>query len=284
MNAMAHECHECIDAHHHLWNYRPEDYPWMGEGMEVLRRDYLPTDLEEVARSAGITGTVVVQARQTTEETEWLAELAAKSELIRGVVGWAPLVDPNVAADLERFSSLPKVKGVRHVLHDEPDPYYMCREDFHRGVSLLSHYGLRYDLLIFASHLPQTIEFVDRHPNQIFIVDHIAKPRIREGVLSPWRENLKELALRQNVYCKLSGLVTEARWSTWKEVDLKPYLDVAIEAFTPQRVMFGSDWPVLTLASGYGQWAQMVNNHIREFSPDEQRRILAGTAVEAYGL
>jgi L-fucono-1,5-lactonase len=281
MNTMA---HECIDAHHHLWNYRPKDYPWMGEGMEVLRHDYLPANLAEVTRSAGITGTVVVQARQTTEETEWLSGLAAGSELIRGVVGWAPLVDPNVAADLERLADLPKVKGVRHVLHDELDPYYMCRDDFHRGMSLLRQYGLRYDLLIFAGHLPQTIEFVDRHPSQIFILDHIAKPRIRESVLSPWRENLKELALRRNVYCKISGMVTEALWSSWKEEELKPYLDAAIEAFTPQRTMFGSDWPVLTLAAGYGQWAQIVRNHIQEFSPDEQRRILAGTAIEAYGL
>jgi len=166
--------YECIDAHHHLWRYQPEEYPWMGDGMEILRRDYLTAELEEVTRAAGVTGTIVVQARQTTQETEWLSGLAAGSDLIRGVVGWAPLASPGVAKELERLAVLPKMKGMRHVLHDELDPSYMLRDDFNRGIGLLKDYGLRYDLLIFESHLPQTIAFVDRHPNQIFIVDHIA--------------------------------------------------------------------------------------------------------------
>jgi L-fuconolactonase len=276
--------YECIDAHHHLWRYQLEEYPWMGDGMEMLRRNYLSAELEEVARAAGVTGTIVVQARQTMQETEWLSNLAARSDLIRGVVGWAPLANPDVGKELERLSVLPKMKGMRHVLHDEPDPFYMLRDDFNRGIGLLKHYGLRYDLLVFESHLPQTIEFVDRHPNQIFIVDHIAKPRIRDRALSPWKEELRELAHRSNVYCKVSGMVTEAKWDSWTAEELTPYFETVFEAFTPRRTMFGSDWPVITLASTYCAWVELVKRIICSFSSEEQERVLAGTAVEAYEL
>jgi len=276
--------YECIDAHHHLWRYQPEEYPWMGDGMEILRRDYLTAELEEVTRAAGVTGTIVVQARQTTQETEWLSGLAAGSDLIRGVVGWAPLASPGVANELERLAVLPKMKGMRHVLHDELDPSYMLRDDFNRGIGLLKDYGLRYDLLIFESHLPQTIAFVDRHPNQIFIVDHIAKPRIRDRSLSPWKEELRELAQRSNVYCKVSGMVTEAKWDSWTAEELTPYFETVFEAFTPRRTMFGSDWPVMTLASTYCAWVDLLKQAICRFSPEEQERVLAGTAVEAYEL
>jgi len=273
-----------IDAHHHLWRYVPEDFPWIGSSMEALRRDCLPSEFEAIARAEGIAGTVVVQARQTTAETEWLAELAAGSELIRGVVGWAPLASPSAAHELEYLSGLSKVKGMRHVLHDEPDPFYMLGDDFNRGIALLKHYGLTYDLLIFESHLPESIQFVDRHPNQIFIVDHIAKPSIRERLLSPWRENLRELSLRQNVYCKISGMITEAKWDSWSGEDLAPFFETVFEAFTPRRTMFGSDWPVVTLAGSYSVWLQTVKNAIRSFSQSEQQRFLAGTAVEVYAL
>ena len=274
----------CIDAHHHLWRYKAADFPWMGEGMEALRRDYLVNNLEEVAQAASVSGTIVVQARQDVEETEWLSELASRSSLIRGVVGWVPLIDPNLAPLLERIAGLPKVKGVRHILHDEPDPSFMLRDDFQRGLSLLKDHGLRYDLLIFESHLPQAIAAVDRHPRQIFILDHVGKPRIRDHRISPWRENLKELARRENIYCKLSGMVTEADWLHWSDDDLKPYFDTVMEAFTPQRTMFGSDWPVLTLASGYGRWLASVRSFIAGMTHSEQERILAGTAAEAYGI
>ncbi len=276
--------HQCIDAHHHLWRYKPEEFPWIGDGMEILRRDYLTVQLEEVTRVAGVTGTVVVQARQSMQETEWLSGLAARSDLIRGVVGWAPLASPGAARELARLASLPKVRGIRHALHDEPDPLYMLRDDFNSGIALLKGYGLRYDLLIFETHLPQTIEFVDKHPNQVFIVDHIAKPRIRDRDFSPWKENLKELAQRPNVFCKVSGMVTEAKWDRWTPEELMPYFETVFEAFTPRRTMFGSDWPVLTLASPYRAWIETVTQAISSFSNDEQERVLAGTAVEAYEL
>ncbi|HEX4310081.1 MAG TPA: amidohydrolase family protein [Acidobacteriaceae bacterium] len=275
---------ECIDAHHHLWKYVPEHYPWMAENMAVLRRDYLADDLAAVAHAAGVTGTVVVQARQRLEETEWLSAIAAHSSLIRGVVGWAPLADESAPAVLEKFAALPKIRGMRHVLHDEPDDFYMLRDDFNRGVAHLHKLNLRYDLLIFEKHLPQTIQFVDRHPHQIFIVDHIAKPRIRDRLLSPWREQLAQLAQRENVYCKLSGMVTEANWSSWTEADLQPYFETALEAFGPNRLMFGSDWPVLTLAASCSQWIETARRALAALSPHEQQRIFHDTAVEAYGL
>jgi L-fuconolactonase len=275
---------DTIDAHHHLWAYSFEEYPWMTEGMEAIRRDFLAEDLKAVLRESEIAGTVVVQARQTLIETDWLLDLSSSNDLIHGVVGWLPLADPEVHRELERFATQEKLKAARHVLHDEADDYYILREDFNRGVALLKEFDLRYDILIFERHLPQAIEFVTRHPNQIFIVDHIAKPRIRDRLVSPWQENIWELARRQNVYCKLSGMVTEANWSSWTESDLQPYVESILESFGPRRVMFGSDWPVLLVASSYKRWVNAVRHMISSLSTDEQDRIMGGTAREAYGL
>jgi L-fuconolactonase len=276
--------HKIIDSHHHLWRYDAADYPWMSGSMEKLRRDYLLPDLKAVTQAAGVTGTVVVQARQTMDETIWLAKVAADTQLILGIVGWAPLIHAQIDSYLERLAALPKMKGMRHVLHDEPDPFYMSREDFHRGISRLKDYGLRFDCLIFESHLPQTIELVDRHPNQIFIVDHIAKPSIRQKALDPWRQQLTELASRPNVYCKLSGVVTEAHWDLWTEQELTPYFETVLKAFGCKRTMFGSDWPVVSLAASYGRWLETVQRALSQFSEEERAWIFAGTAVEAYNL
>lgn len=275
---------ECIDAHHHLWQYSQEQYPWMLAGMESIRRDFLIPELDAVMREAGITGTVAVQARQTIEETEWLLGLAREHELIRGVVGWVPLIDADVAKHLENLSPNLKLKGTRHVLHDESDDFYMLRDDFNRGISLLNDFDLRYDILIFERHLPQTIQFVDRHPTQLFIVDHIAKPRIKDRVRSPWEAEITELARRDNVYCKLSGMVTEADWKGWTESDLRPYFDTGLAAFGPKRLMFGSDWPVIQVACSYKRWADTVRSWIAELSPAEQLSIMSGTATIAYSL
>lgn len=256
----------------------------MSDKMDVLRRDYVHDDLSAVAAAAGITGTVVVQAQQTIAETEWLLSLAEDSKLIRGVVGWVSLVDAKVEAALEELAQRPKLKGVRHVLHDEADDRYMLREDFNRGIGSLKQFDLRYDLLIFERHLLQTIEFVDRHPNQIFILDHIAKPRIHEQVIEPWRSNLQELARRENIYCKISGMVTEAEWHSWNEAQLWPYMETVLAAFGPGRLMFGSDWPVLNLASDYTSWVELVKRAVDKLSPHERQQIMAKTAVEVYGL
>jgi L-fuconolactonase len=273
-----------IDAHHHLWNYNEPDYPWISPAMTGLRRDFLIPDLEGVMREAGVDGTVVVQARQTVEETEWLLDLADRHAQLLGVVGWVPLVDPDVESSVMRFARNTKLRAVRHVLHDELDDFYMLREDFNRGVSLLRSFGLAYDILIFERHLPQSLQFVDRHPEQVFIVDHVAKPKIKEGVLSPWKENIAELARRENVYCKVSGMATEADWSRWTTEQLRPYFDTVLSAFGPKRLMFGSDWPVLTLAGPYRRWVDTFLSLIAELSPDEQQAICRETALQAYRL
>jgi L-fuconolactonase len=273
-----------IDAHHHLWKYDAPQYSWISENMGLLRRDFLVQDLMDVLEESEIHGVVTVQARQSLAETRWLLELAHRHDFIRGVVGWVALTDPKVDRDLEHFATHAKLKSVRHVLHDEPDDLYILREDFNRGIQLLKDFGLRYDCLIFERHLPQTIQFVDRHPNQIFILDHIAKPQIRQGVISPWKETLTELARRENVFCKLSGLVTEASWQSWTEADLDPYLQIALAAFGPERIMFGSDWPVMLLASSYKRWLGIVQRGISLLSEYEQERILGKTAMEVYRL
>ncbi len=273
-----------IDAHHHLWKYDVPQYPWISENMGLLRRDFLVQDLMDVMEESDIQGVVTVQARQTLAETRWLLDLARRHNFIRGVVGWVALTDPKVDRDLEPFSTHGKLKSVRHVLHDEPDDLYILREDLNRGIKLLKDFDLRYDLLIFERHLPQTIQFVDRHPNQIFVLDHIAKPKIKEGVISPWRENITELARRENVFCKLSGLVTEAGWQSWTEADLDPYLQVVLAAFGATRIMFGSDWPVMLLGSSYKRWLDIVQRGISHLSEYEQERILGKTATEVYRL
>jgi len=273
-----------IDAHHHLWNYDTEDYAWIGPEMNVLRRDFMPADLHIEMQQAGVDGAIAVQARQTLQETEWLLSLAAQNEFMRGVVGWAPLIDAAVSDDLQRLAAQPKLKGIRHVLQDEPDDFYMLRNDFNAGITQLRRFNLVYDVLIFERHLPQTIQFLDRHPDQVFVIDHIAKPRIREGVLSPWRENLKELARRSHCFCKLSGVLTEADWQNWRPEGIHPYLDAALDAFGPNRCLFGSDWPVLLLADSYAGWVATVKNFVSRLSSTEQARVLGGTAAEVYRL
>jgi L-fuconolactonase len=273
-----------IDAHHHLWKFSEAEYGWIGSQMTVLRHDFLPADLHKVMAEAGISGSVAVQARQTLEETRWLLQMAAQNDFIKGVVGWAPLIDPMVGEKLAEFRGNSKLKGVRHVLQDEAEEHYMLRNDFNRGVARLAEFGLVYDILIFERHLPQTIEFVDRHPKQVFVVDHLAKPRVRYGAFSPWQEHLRDLAKRPHVYCKISGLATEADHKKWDESQLERYMEIVLSAFGAKRVMFGSDWPVCLLAIGYAQWAGIAAKVISKFSAAEQERFWAGTATEAYRL
>lgn len=273
-----------IDAHHHFWRYDPAQYPWIDDAKRPLKRDFLPEHLEAEIEAAGVDGVVSVQARQTLEETAWLLDLAEQHGFIRGVVGWAPLVSPQLPELIGPLAERRKLKSLRHVLQDEPDPDYMLRADFDRGIRSLSEFGLAYDILIFERHLPQAVQLVDRHPQQTFIVDHIAKARIGEGIVSPWRENIRELARRQNVSCKISGMATEADWRRWTPDQLRPYFDVVLDAFGLRRLMFGTDWPVCQLACGYRQWKDLVSAWIAGLSSSEQQRILGGTAIEAYRL
>ena len=274
-----------IDAHHHLWKYSATEYGWIAPDQQVIRRDFLPEDLEPLMHHFGIEGTVAVQARGALEETTWLLGLADKHPLIRGVVGWVPLTEgAGVKRSLERFAGNRKLRGVRHVVQDEADPRFILRKDFNEGVAALRETGLRYDILIFERHLPAAIEFVDRHPNQTFILDHVAKPRIKDKILAPWDRNMRELAKRQNVYCKLSGMITEADPKHWTPAGLQPYIDVVLAAFGPLRIMYGSDWPVMLLAGDYARWYGTVTNAIAKLSKAEQDRIMGGTAAEAYGI
>jgi L-fuconolactonase len=256
----------------------------MSAQMQVLQRDFSIHDLAIEANAVGVVGTVAVQARQSVEETEWLLSLAKNLPLVKGVVGWAPLIDANVTAWLDQWRNNSLLKGVRHVLHDEADDEYMLRPDFNAGIRALDSYGLCYDLLIFERHLPQTISFVDRHPNQIFILDHIAKPRIGEGIFEPWKTNIALLAERPHVYCKLSGMATEAAWNNWSSEQLKPYFDHVLEVFEPSRIMFGSDWPVLNLAGSYVAWVQIVDQWLSELSETEANAIRRDTAIRVYRL
>ena len=252
--------------------------------MQTIRRDFLPEHLRAEIAAVGVDGVVSVQARQSIHETGWLLDLAARNGFIRGVVGWVDLVSPTVGAQLERFSACPKLKAVRHVVQGEPDDNFILRNDFNRGIRELKKVSLAYEILIFERHLPQTVQFVDAHPNQVFVLDHIAKPRIKDDGFDRWERPFRELARRENVFCKVSGMVTEADYASWTEPQLHRYFETALEAFTPRRLMFGSDWPVCLVACGYARWHTIVSNWISACSPDEQARILGGTAVAAYSL
>lgn len=273
-----------IDSHHHFWRYDPEEYSWIDDSMALLRRDFLPEDLQPEIQRSGIDGVISVQARQSLEETRWLLDLAAKYSFIRGVVGWVPLTDTNVGKILESLAGSGTLKSVRHVLQGEPDDRYMLRSDFNRGISLLKEFQLAYDILIFERHLPYVVEFVRQNPQQVFVLDHVAKPRIRDRIVSPWRENMRELAKFPNVYCKISGMVTEADYTSWKEEDLVPYFDTALEAFGPSRLLFGSDWPVCLVAASYGTWIAVVRRQIATLTDSEQSAILGGTAARVYRI
>jgi len=275
---------ERIDAHHHFWRYTKKEYAWIAEDMGVLARDFFPEDLRRELLASGIHGSIAVQARQTLEETCWLLRLADDFDFIRGVVGWAPLAGPEFPALIERLQECEKLKGLRHVIQDEPDEDFMHRPDFNAGVALLKQFGLVYDILIFERHLPEAISFVDCHPAQVFVLDHLAKPRIGDRELEPWRTNIRELARRENVYCKVSGMVTEANWKNWSPADLQPYFDVVLQAFGSKRLMAGSDWPVCLLATAYQTWFSTVEEFIRPLSIAEREIILGGVASEVYSL
>ena len=243
-----------IDAHQHFWVYDPREYDWIDDSMAALRRDFLPRDLKPELDQAGFQGCVAVQARQTIEETRWLLELAASSPFILGVVGWVDLQSPQVRSQLQAFAENPKLVGVRHVVQGEPDDRFLLRPEFLRGISVLEEFDLAYDILIYTKHLPVAAEFVRQFPRQRFVLDHLAKPPIKSGSLQSLdATESEELAAFPNVFCKLSGMVTEADWQHWKPEHMTPYLDVAFECFGPERLMIGSDWPVCTVAASYGR-------------------------------
>lgn len=274
-----------IDAHHHLWKYTDEEYGWIPPGSPIVR-DFLLPELEAATQAAGVDGTVVVQARQTVEESDWLLSLADSTELILGVVGWVPLIDPDVAGVLGRLAAHEKFKGVRHVLQGEPDDYF-TRDDFHRGLALLPDLDLRYDLLLFQRQLPAAIQLVDRQPDLGIIIDHIAKPEIRKGSVDPaWKAGMSELAKRDHILgVKISGMVTEVLDPEIDEATLRGYFETTLELFGADRVMFGTDWPVCLLRiDSYQKWADTVRGYVSGLTEDEQTAILAANAARIYDL
>ena len=273
-----------IDAHHHLWRYSPEEYGWIGNSMTALQRDYTAADLSPAMAAAKIDGTIAVQARQTIDETHSLLALAQSHPFIEAVVGWAPIASADFPSCLDSLASRPALKGLRHVVQDEPDDDFILRRDFNRGIDALRSSELVYEILIYERHLPHATKFVDAHPDQVFVLDHIAKPRIRERILSPWREQIHELARRENVFCKVSGMVTEADWRLWTESELLPYLDTVFEAFGPARLMMGSDWPVCLLASEYAQWFDLLDRYAEKLTEQERHQFCGETAVRVYRL
>lgn len=274
-----------IDSHHHLWKYSEREYAWIDPSMQVLRQDFLLQELRDIAQAVGVDGFVSVQARQSLEETEYLLGMADREPMIQGVVGWVPLAQSDVGDVLDRFVDRDKFKGVRHVVQDEPDDRFLLGEDFNRGISQLRQRGLVYDILIFAKQLAASIEFVDLHPDLEMVLDHIAKPSIRSASFdTQWESNFRELAKRENVTCKFSGIVTEVRDESWSIDTIRPYWDIALEAFTPKRLMFGSDWPVCLLRAEHQLWLETVQELAASLSSDEQADLFANTAIRAYHL
>ncbi len=274
-----------IDSHHHLWNYSAAEYDWIPPG-SPLAQDQLLGQLDAATNAAGVDGTIAVQARQIIAESDWLLSLADQSEIIAGVVGWVPLIDPGVGNDLSRLAAHPKFKAARHVLQGEPDAYFL-RDDFHRGLALLPDLDLRYDLLLFQRQLPVAIQLVDRQPDLGIIIDHLAKPEIRNGKIdSAWQAGMAELAKRDNILgVKISGMVTEVLDPEIDEATLRAYFEETLSLFGPDRLMFGTDWPVCLLRiDSYQTWAEMVRGFVSRLSADEAEAILHDNAVRIYGL
>ena len=273
-----------VDSHQHFWHYDPVRDAWITNEMAELRRDFVPSDLLPELRANGIDACIAVQADQSENETRFLLDLAEKHREIAGVVGWVSLTDPKVEERLAYFSRFRKLRGFRHIVQAEPDDRFLLRKDFLRGVAILARHGFTYDILIYARHLPVANEFVHQFPEQKFVIDHLAKPRIKARELDAWARAIRAVAEHPNVCCKLSGMVTEADWKHWRPSDFRPYLDVVFESFGPGRLMFGSDWPVCLLGGRYAQVKQIIDDYTQSLSTSDKDNIFGGNAIRFYGL
>ena len=273
-----------IDSHQHFWNYEPVKHDWIDDDMAVIRRDFTPSDLKQVYNENGIDGCVAVQADQTLAETDFLLELASKNDFIKGIVGWADLRGNDIDNVLEKYNPFEKIKGFRHVVQGEPDHNFLLRPDFLRGIKTLEKHHFTYDILIFPHQLGATLEFVKKFPNQKFVIDHIAKPYIKDGFYDGWAVLMKEIAKHENVECKVSGMITEANYKSWTEAQLEPYLDLVFNAFGTDRIMYGSDWPVSLVAGNYSKVKGIVTNYISKLSEEEQHNLMGKNAIQFYNL
>lgn len=273
-----------IDAHQHFWKYEAIKHKWINDNMSVIRRDFMPSDLKKVYGENGIDGCVAVQADQTLEETNFLLCLSEQHSFIKGIVGWIDLRAKNVNEVLEEYRTHSKIKGFRHVVQGERDHNFLLRPDFMNGISLLERKGYVYDILVFPHQLGAVLEFVKRFPNQKFVIDHIAKPYIKDGFYDGWAIMMTEIAKHENVYCKLSGMITEADFDSWSADQIRPYMNLILEAFGPSRLMFGSDWPVCLVAGNYREVIKLVTDFISKLSLTEQSSIMGSNAIEFYSL
>lgn len=273
-----------IDAHQHFWRYDPARDAWITGAMSRLKRDFLPAELEHEHVANGIDSAIVVQVDQSENETLFLMDLAESYKRIAGVVGWVDFCSPKIEERLRFFSQYKKLCGFRHIAQAEPDDQFLVGRDFTHGISLLREYGFAYDILIYPKQLPAAIELAARFPEQRFVVDHLAKPLIQDGCREPWASYMRIISQNANVFCKVSGLVTEADWLHWKPEDIDPYLDVVFEAFGPERLMFGSDWPVCLLAASYRQVKQLIETYVEAHAAQHKENIFGGNAIRFYGL
>lgn len=273
-----------LDTHQHFWKYDPVRYAWIDESMSTIQRDFLPTDLAPVLKANGIEGCIAVQADQTEDETQFLLDLSAQNDFIKGVVGWVDLRAPDVAGRLAYFAKHPKMKGIRHIVQGESDVNFLLRDDFLRGIKSLSRFNLAYDILVFPHQLGAALEFVRLFPEQPFVIDHLAKPYIKDGYFDGWAVLMKEIAQHPNVHCKISGMITEADWKRWKYEDFTPYLDVVFSAFGTTKTMFGSDWPVCLVAGSYEKMLGLVQRYMEKFSTDEQAAFFGNNGATFYNI
>ncbi len=273
-----------LDGHQHCWHYNPLHHGWINGQMAVLKHDFLPADLRPLLDKIHFDGCVAVQAQQNLEETAWLLKLAEENPFIKAVVGWVDLCSDELPRQLENFAKHPKFAGVRHVLQDEPDDHFMLRPAFRRGIARLQDFNLTYDLLLFTKHLPIAPELVSEFPRQPFVLDHLAKPKIAEQKISPWKDDLLTLAKLPNVCCKLSGMVTEAHWKQWQSAEFERYIDIAFGVFGWGRLMIGSDWPVCTLAGEYEPVMKIVIDYVSKLPAEAQAAVLGENCARFYGI
>ena len=273
-----------IDAHQHFWKYSAARDTWITNEMSTLKRDFLPEEFERECEANGIDASVAVQADQSEDETQFLLGLAKNNKRIAGVVGWLDLRSPRLPERLEFFSHFEKLRGVRHIAQAEPDDRFLVRKDFMNGIAQLRAFGFTYDILIYPRQLPAALELAGKFPEQPFVIDHLAKPEIKTREIKLWSEYMRRIAENHNVFCKVSGMVTEADWRHWKAADFTPYLDVVFESFGPDRLVFGSDWPVCLLAASYRQVKGIIEHYLQNSSAQDRERIFGGNAVRFYGL
>lgn len=273
-----------IDSHQHFWKFDPVRDAWITDDMEIIQDDFLPDDLKPILQYYGIDGCISVQADQSEAENKFLIDHANQHDFIKGVVGWVDLKAENIEEQLAWYKQFGKLKGFRHVLQGEADRAFMLNPEFKRGISKLKQFGYTYDILIHADQLGYANEFAASFPDQPFVIDHLAKPDIKKKNISGWEKDMKAIAKNANVYCKVSGMVTEADWKNWKTDDFTPYLDVVFEAFGTNRVMYGSDWPVCRVAATYGEMLEIAELYVSKLSADEQARFWGDNAIKFYAL